>query len=78
MSSFTCLYLVGDHCRRLDTICDPGIKGCILRGKVIFAENSDKDPSPEEIARTRRRVEKRSAPTNQPHPEDNSQGGTGN
>lgn len=76
MSSFTCLYLVGDHCRRLDVKCDPGIKGCILRGKVIFANNPDKDPSPEEIARTRRRVAKRSSPTEAPDTEGEPQGAT--
>lgn len=76
MSSFTCLYLVGDHCRRLDVTCDPGITGCILRGKVIFADNPAKDPSPEEIARTRRRVAKRSAPTDQQGSEDEAQGAT--
>lgn len=60
------MYLIDDHCRRLDVTCDPGIKGCILRGKVIFADNPDKDPSPEEIARTRRRVAKRSTPADPP------------
>lgn len=38
MSGWSCPHQTGDYqCKRVKTTCHPGMKGCILRGKVVFA-----------------------------------------
>lgn len=40
MSSWSCPYQTGDYfCQRVQKTCEPGMKGCILRGKVHFAKD---------------------------------------
>lgn len=34
--SWECRYKSGEHCNRLDTECDPGRSGCVLRGRFYF------------------------------------------
>lgn len=62
MSSWSCQYESGGWCRKLRVDCDPGIQGCVLHGKVVFANRPDKNATPAEVERTRRRVAKRRTP----------------
>ena len=46
MSGWSCQYEVNDICLKVDgAICRPGMKGCILQGKVTFHDGQV--PSPE-------------------------------
>ena len=42
--SWECRYKVQTYCRKLDTDCDPGRKGCVLYGKVYFPFSPEKNP----------------------------------
>lgn len=33
-----CPHQLGEYCRKVKKICEPGMKGCTLRGKVKFVE----------------------------------------
>jgi hypothetical protein len=37
-----CPHEVSDHCTRIGVPCDPGMKGCVLAGRYVFA-NEDKN-----------------------------------
>ncbi len=39
-SGWGCNYLSGSWCKLLDKECDPGDKGCVLYGKVVFSDPS--------------------------------------
>lgn len=42
MSSWSCPHQTGDYyCQRVKRDCEPGMKGCVLRGKVRFAKDED-------------------------------------
>ncbi len=36
--SWLCPYQLGELCNRVKKICEPDMKGCVLRGKVKFVE----------------------------------------
>ncbi len=56
MSSFSCPHEVDGHCERLDgAFCVPGMRGCILVGKVEFPNG--RIPSPVWPHGSRRRRE---------------------
>jgi len=46
MSGWGCRYQVGDRCFRLDLECRPGIKGCVLHGKVTFTNPREEPATP--------------------------------
>ncbi len=46
---WTCSHQRGLHCDLLGVPCEPGIKGCTLYGKAIFADPAT--PSNEAVAR---------------------------
>ena len=62
MTSLSCPQETSGRCRKLRIECDPGVPGCVLHGKVVFANRPDKNATPDEVARTRRRVAKRRTP----------------
>lgn len=39
MSGWGCRYQVGDDCLKLGSSCRPGTRGCVLDGKVVFADS---------------------------------------
>lgn len=42
MSSWSCPYQTTDYyCQRVKRDCVPGMKGCVLRGKVRFASDDE-------------------------------------
>lgn len=41
MAGWSCSHLKGEVCDILKSECDPGKKGCILYGKVKFANDTD-------------------------------------
>lgn len=41
--SWECRYNVQNYCQRLKRECEPGIKGCILYGKVTFYDKPDEE-----------------------------------
>ena len=42
--SFYCRYMTGrDYCSRRDLECRPGAEGCVLHGRVVFADDDDDD-----------------------------------
>lgn len=44
MGGWGCRYQVGEHCRKMNmAVCDPGMAGCVLRGKYHFPLNESKD-----------------------------------
>jgi len=49
MSGWTCSHQVGNLCDLLDRPCEPGMKGCTLYGKAVFADPAA--PSNEAVAR---------------------------
>ncbi|MCL4293595.1 MAG: hypothetical protein KJ056_11300 [Acidimicrobiia bacterium] len=50
--------------------CEPGIPGCVLRGRVHFADRPDKDPTPAEVQRAEVRISKhRPVPPGRPRAE---------
>ncbi|WP_353661350.1 hypothetical protein [Hydrogenimonas sp. SS33] len=49
MSGWTCSHQVGSLCDLLNRPCEPGIKGCTLYGKALFADPAT--PSNEAVAR---------------------------
>lgn len=59
MAGWGCPHEDHGHCRRMGRDCDPGMQGCVLHGRVVFAERPDKDPTPEDVERAKRRVAKR-------------------
>ncbi|MCZ7534875.1 MAG: hypothetical protein M5T61_02295 [Acidimicrobiia bacterium] len=63
VSGWACPHEDKGQCRLLRRACDPGIKGCVLHGRVRFAGDSEKNASPEEAERAERRVAKRSRPS---------------
>ena len=36
--SWLCPHQLGELCRKVKKICEPGMKGCVLRGKAKFIE----------------------------------------
>ena len=45
MSTWSCSYQVNDYqCKRMKKTCEPGMKGCTLRGKVRFAKDESDFP----------------------------------
>jgi hypothetical protein len=42
--SWECRYKSGELCNKLGENCDPGRKGCVLRGKVYFPFAPEKNP----------------------------------
>ena len=36
-SGFSCPHLIDGQCVKLQKLCDPGDKGCVLYGKVVFS-----------------------------------------
>jgi len=58
MSGWACPHEDKGHCVLLRGDCDPGITGCVLHGRVRFAGDSEKNGTPEEVERARRRVAK--------------------
>jgi hypothetical protein len=41
--SWGCPYETDDHCNKVNNLtCDPGMKGCVLYGRFVFA-NDDKN-----------------------------------
>ena len=36
--SWLCPHQLGELCRKVKKICEPGMKGCVLRGKAQFIE----------------------------------------
>ena len=49
MSGWTCSHQVGNLCDLLNRPCEPGMKGCTLYGKAVFADPAT--PSNEAVAR---------------------------
>ena len=49
MSGWTCSHQVGNLCDLLDRPCEPGMKGCTLYGKAVFADPAT--PTNEAVAR---------------------------
>lgn len=46
MSGWSCPHQTGDYfCQRVRRDCVPGMKGCVLRGKVRFAKDEESDSS---------------------------------
>ncbi len=39
--SWECKYLVNGNCLKVNTECDPGMKGCVLRGVYEFPYRDD-------------------------------------
>jgi len=54
-SGFSCPHLVDEQCVKLQKPCDPGDKGCVLYGKVVFSNPN----SPSNEAVKRREKEKK-------------------
>lgn len=51
MGGWGCPHEVDGYCRRVpDRECDPGMKGCVLHGKVAFSKDEKNSP------RARRRL----------------------
>ncbi len=48
--SWGCRFDVQDKCARLNQPCHPGVKGCVLEGKVVFTRELDKKTAPREPA----------------------------
>ena len=47
MSGWSCPHQTGDYfCQRVNMDCVPGMKGCVLRGKVHFAKDEEAHPAP--------------------------------
>jgi len=44
--SWECRYRADGHCNKLNVRCDPGIRGCVLHGKVYFPFAPEKNPQP--------------------------------
>jgi len=38
MSGWSCPYQIDEQCKRVRRECLPGQKGCVLAGRVVFAE----------------------------------------
>ncbi|MCC6443675.1 MAG: hypothetical protein IT210_09505 [Armatimonadetes bacterium] len=55
MSGWGCNHEVNGYCQRLKRACDPGIPGCVLYGKVIFAD-PDRNPPPDRRNRREKEV----------------------
>jgi len=48
MSGWGCPHETGGYCRRVrGRECDPGMKGCVLRGKVAFSKPEKNSPRAE-------------------------------
>lgn len=42
MPTWSCPHQMDDYfCQRVKKTCEPGMKGCVLRGKVRFAEEDE-------------------------------------
>ena len=37
--SWLCPHQLGELCRKVKKICEPGMKGCVLRGRAKFIEH---------------------------------------
>ncbi len=37
--SWLCPHQLGELCKRMEKICEPGMKGCVLHGRVEFVES---------------------------------------
>lgn len=45
MSSWGCPYEAEGKCRRVNSVpCDPGMKGCVLFGRFVWADESKNRP----------------------------------
>ena len=53
--SWGCRFDVLDRCARLNQPCHPGVKGCVLEGKVVFTRELDKKP-PHRLSETAKKV----------------------
>ncbi len=70
MAGWGCPHEDEGWCRRLNRDCEPGIPGCVLRGRVHFADSPDKDPTPAEVQRAEVRISKhRPVPPGRPRAE---------
>lgn len=46
MSSWGCPHEIDGHCARINNVrCDPGMKGCILFGRFIWADETKNRPA---------------------------------
>jgi hypothetical protein len=44
MSSWGCPHEVNGKCTKInDLVCDPGMKGCVLAGRYVFAGSDEKN-----------------------------------
>lgn len=61
MSTWSCPHQTGDYfCLRVKKTCEPGMKGCVLRGKVHFAKDEEPIPGPSANAKNNRKRSKAS------------------
>lgn len=43
MASWGCPHEINGHCSRINDLpCDPGMKGCVLAGRYVFANSDEK------------------------------------
>lgn len=55
MSGWGCPHEVGNKCTLIKNLpCDPGMKGCVLHGKVTFADPAKNRPTPKKEKKTPR------------------------
>ena len=39
MSGWSCRYQSGEECLKVGAVCKPGMRGCVLIGRVVFADD---------------------------------------
>lgn len=59
MGGWSCSHQVGGLCELLGKACDPGMRGCTLYGKALFADPAT--PSNEAVARREESRKKKEA-----------------
>jgi hypothetical protein len=55
MGGWSCPYQTKDmQCQRVKIDCKPGMKGCVLRGKVVFAQDDPPLDPPKKSSKPRK------------------------
>lgn len=62
MSGWSCPHDLNGICQRVQgAVCDPGMRGCVLHGKVVFAseeQNAERKPVKAPAPKAGKKVEK--------------------
>lgn len=60
MASWGCPHEIKDKCTKVNNqTCDPGMKGCVLAGRYVFAGNDEKNKRYREKLRREAEVDKK-------------------